>query len=135
MNAFIQRSLFVFLVVLAVVVIVFLSLHRPLTFLTLIEQAKTFIEPAPVQEEGKKTVATNTFNFPKDGFKLSTLTLNDGQRKALETARINVETFVITQAMITCAVSKLGEARANEIFTGTTPTLIETGTLLPCLKA
>lgn len=69
-----------------------------------------------------------------EGIPLRNLPLGDGQKSVLDTVGVEVETFVITPAMQTCALEKLGEARMSEIIAGEAPSLLETTRLLPCLS-
>ena len=137
MRTFLLRSGFFLILSLLITIGVFFWLNSTTVLPALTEQVQTFKGiQSPAQStktEQSPTVSNKSFTVPDGGVKLSTLSLGDSQKKVLETAGINTETFVITEAMITCGVGKLGEARANEIFAGATPSLIETGTLLPCL--
>lgn len=65
---------------------------------------------------------------------LRDLPLSDGQRSMLKTAGIDVETFVITPEMVTCAQQKLGSARFEEIIEGSAPTFMESTRLLGCIQ-
>jgi hypothetical protein len=62
------------------------------------------------------------------------LSLGSAQKKALEAAGINTETFVITKAMLECAETKIGSDSLVAFTSGATPSIIEIGKLLPCLK-
>lgn len=64
---------------------------------------------------------------------LRTLPLSDSQRSLIETAGIDVDTYVITPDSIECAKSKLGTARFNEIVAGSQPGVIEASKLLSCI--
>ncbi len=70
----------------------------------------------------------------EDGVPLRDLPLSDGQKSALDTVGIDVDTFVITPAMQACAADKLGAARMEEIIAGAAPSFFETTKLLPCLS-
>lgn len=72
---------------------------------------------------------------PPDGVPLRNLPLGDTQKSVLEKVGVDVETFVITSEMQTCAAEKLGIVRMNEIIAGEAPSIIETTRLLPCLGA
>jgi hypothetical protein len=138
MRTFILRSVVFFVFALVTSILVFFWLHNPTVLPALSDQAQTFIESALPNEEGSTDTGpvsgTEVFSVPEGGVKLSTLNLGENQIKALEAAGIDVETFVITQPMISCGVGKLGDSRAAEIFAGDTPSLIETTKLLPCLN-
>lgn len=73
-------------------------------------------------------------NEEEGGIYLRDLPLTPSQRSMLETAGIDVETFVITEAMIACAKEKLGEARFNEIIAGAAPSFLEGTSLLSCIR-
>ena len=75
--------------------------------------------------DANTTVATN-----KKPIALKDLPLTDAQKKMAETFGINVETFVISPTMITCAEGKLGEARMQEIIAGGTPSFTESMSLM-----
>jgi hypothetical protein len=137
MRTFLIRSILFFFFAVLTSVLVFFWLHNPAVLPAISEQATSFVvgdsrTDAP-NETTEAEAGIQPLNIPKEDIKLSSLTLQDSQRKALETAGINVESFVITKAMIECGVEKLGERRASEIFAGDTPSLIETGKLVPCL--
>lgn len=138
MRKFLLRSLFFFVLALLAVLGIFWWLNSDTALPDISEQARTLLEAAPeaneVSNDVKTKVTTETFAIPEGAIKLSTLTLGETQKKALQSTGINVETFVVTETMISCGVGKLGEARALEIFTGATPSLIEIGKLLPCLS-
>lgn len=73
--------------------------------------------------------------IPEEGIQLSSLSLNDSQKKALEAVQINTETFVLTEAMIICAGGKVGDERISEIVGGSAPSILEISKLIPCLSA
>lgn len=64
---------------------------------------------------------------------LSSLPLSDTQKKLLAGVGIDSETFVITQAMVTCANEKLGDVRMKEIIGGSAPGALEMASLMRCL--
>lgn len=102
------------------------------------EQAKSLIDSSPETSDDEGNVITTfkseIFTIPEGGIKLSSLALGESQKKALETAGINIETFVVTETMLACSVEKLGDARSSKIFAGDSPSLLEIGKLLPCLR-
>lgn len=138
MSPFLIRSALFLVLALLITIGVFFWLNSATVLPTITEQVQTFrgVEPTKdIAESSESAAATSeSFSIPSEGIKLSSLALGDSQRKALEAAGINIETFIITEAVISCGVGKLGDARATEIFGGATPTIIETGKLLPCLS-
>ncbi|MCA9362379.1 hypothetical protein KC906_03305 [Candidatus Kaiserbacteria bacterium] len=87
---------------------------------------------ASTSPEQSTSPASDT--VPVVGVPLRDLPLRDTQRSTLETFGIDVETLVITPAMQSCAVEKLGDARMAEILAGAAPGILETAALLPCLS-
>ena len=73
--------------------------------------------------------------IPPEGVPLRNLPLGDTQKSTLETLGVDIETFIISPAMQTCATEKLGTERMSEIIAGDDPGVIETTRLLPCLDA
>ena len=71
---------------------------------------------------------------PEEGIPLSTLPLSDGQQDALRAVNVNPDTFVITEAMITCAGGVLGQERLTEITAGASPSLMESLSLMKCVQ-
>lgn len=61
--------------------------------------------------------------------------VSEDQQKALEKIGIDADNFVVTEAMVACAVEKVGAARVSEIQAGDAPSSIETVKLFPCLSA
>ncbi len=137
MRTFLLRSLTFFAFAIVTSILVFFWLHNPTVLPAASEQVKSLVtgEPQASNSEENADVdsAVQPYTVPDEGIKLSSLSLEDGQRRALEAAGIDVETFVITKPMISCGVEKLGERRIGEIVTGGAPTLIETTKLVPCL--
>jgi hypothetical protein len=66
---------------------------------------------------------------------LRDLPLSDEQRSVVGAVGIDVETFVITPEMQSCAAEKLGVERFAEILAGAAPGPLETASLLPCLTS
>jgi hypothetical protein len=64
---------------------------------------------------------------------LSSLPLSDTQKSLLAGAGIDYDTFIITPEMITCAEGKLGAERFDAIVGGSSPSALETMSLLGCL--
>lgn len=137
MRTFLIRSALFLGLSILVTLGIFLWLNSANVLPAITEQVQTFRGVQPIKESSTAEVdlsGTNTaFDVPQGGIPLSSLTLGENQKKALETAGIDTNTFMITEAMISCGVEKLGNDRANEIFKGGTPTLVETGKLATCL--
>ncbi len=138
MKKFLLLSVLFLASALVAAVLIFWWLNNTTVLPGVSKQVKSFIDSAPtpsdVSSEVTTTIKSETFDIPPGGIKLSTLALGDNQKKALETAGINIDTFVVTESMIACSVAKLGDTRATEIFAGATPSLLEIGKLLPCLS-
>ena len=71
---------------------------------------------------------------PVTGVVLHTDSLTDSQRSILQALGVKDETFVVTDAMISCAQKAVGEKRLDEIIKGAAPTPFESVKMLPCLK-
>jgi len=56
------------------------------------------------------------------------------QRERLGTFGIDADAVVVTAAMISCAETKIGKARLEEIFSGSTPTFFEGLDLFSCYE-
>lgn len=82
----------------------------------------------------ENTRGTETLLVPIEGVPLKNLPLGDAQKSALKTVGVDIETFVITPAMQTCASGKLGVERMDQIIAGDAPSIIETTRLLPCVS-
>lgn len=137
MRIFLIRSALFLGLSILVTIGIFLWLNSATVLPAITEQVQTFRGASPTKESSTPEIdpsGTNTaFDVPQGGIPLSSLTLGENQKKALETAGIDTNTFVITEAMISCGVEKLGNDRANEIFDGGSPTIFETGKLATCL--
>jgi hypothetical protein len=79
-------------------------------------------------------VSTSTLKIPDEGLPLSNFSIEGAQKKALETAGIDTETFVITKDMLACAEKAVGADRVAAFVAGETPTVLEMGKMSPCLK-
>lgn len=108
-----------------------------------------FMQPAPdlaetttplVRERATTSVATTSDEalVPERagtaataGIPLRTLPLSSEQRALAETF-VDVETFIITPAMQTCATNELGAERLAEILAGVAPSTREVLTLFGC---
>ena len=64
---------------------------------------------------------------------LKDLNLSTEQQQIITLAGIDIETFVVTEAMIECAEEKVGQDRITEIIAGGTPGILEIASLLPCI--
>ena len=69
----------------------------------------------------------------QESIPLKDVPLSEKQTQTLDTFGVDVETFVITSAMISCAEAKIGSKRVAEIASGSATTFSETLTLAPCL--
>jgi hypothetical protein len=67
------------------------------------------------------------------GLPATALSLTDEQAEAVADLGLDVEQIVISEALIGCVRERLGESRYQAVLAGDTPTLVETGKLLPCL--
>lgn len=87
----------------------------------------TVLKEAPTPVESPSTPATQNTKSP----------LSASQQQALTNAGVDVNSLpsTITPAQAQCAVSKLGQARADQIAGGATPTTAEIIKLLPCASA
>ncbi|MBP6924193.1 MAG: hypothetical protein KBC62_02045 [Candidatus Pacebacteria bacterium] len=138
MRTFIIRSLLFFLTATAITVGVFL-------FVTVYMKSdgavkETVIDSADEVTKGaqEKTEAVSEKikeQIPDGGVPLSSLPLTESHKKALRAVDIDVETFVLTEAMITCAGGKIGDERIVEIIEGSAPSVFEITKLIPCLGA
>ncbi|MEM9336511.1 MAG: hypothetical protein AAGA35_01480 [Patescibacteria group bacterium] len=68
-----------------------------------------------------------------DPIPLRELPLSESQRSLIETAGIDVETYVIEQDSIDCAVDKVSLERFNQIKSGEQPTFLEGLSLASCI--
>lgn len=150
MNRFLIAALLLLLVALSMVVGAFLYVQ----FL-LVKEAPTSADPntvtgvdeVPVAPTGAirenqrddKTasevtpISNTTSDVPDTSIPLSSLPLSDTQKSLLATAGIDYETFIITPEMVTCAQQKLGADRFRAIVAGSSPSALETMSLLGCL--
>lgn len=70
----------------------------------------------------------------REPFPLSSIPLSDAQKQLLSGAGIDYDTFIITQAMIDCAATSVGEERLAELSAGSAPSFLEGVALLRCLE-
>ena len=142
MKRFILTGVIFFILGLLAAVAVFFLLRSyslPADVSTLKEEVGTKIQESlqGVTEEGNKAVSetTSTLSIPEGGVPLRELSLGAAQKKALEAAGIDTETFIITEAMLGCARESVGDDRVAAYVAGESPTVLEIGRLLPCLGA
>jgi hypothetical protein len=61
------------------------------------------------------------------------LPLSDTQKSVLTASGIDIDTFMITPAMIECGENAIGKDRMFAISEGDAPSVVEVTRLLPCL--
>lgn len=71
--------------------------------------------------------------LPPAGIPLRDLPLSEAQLSTLSTFGIDVETFVLSPAMIACAEQNLGSDRLAAIKAGTAPSFTEALSLVGCI--
>jgi len=137
MRKFLLRSLFFFIGAIALTIALFFYVNSQLSSgsLPTEEAVNNAVEDVVTETKVKsdekiEAVATKV---GEDGILLSSLPLTESQRKSLTNAGIDVETFRITPEMIACGGEKLGNERISAIISGSTPSLLETTKLIPCL--
>jgi hypothetical protein len=142
MKHFILTGVILFvLAVVATVAVFFIarSYVVPADITTLKDEVGTKIQDSlgSVTDEGAKAVSdvAPSLSVGEGGLPLSSLNIEGAQKKALEAAGINTETFVITEAMLVCAREAVGDDRVVAYVGGESPTILEVGKLLPCLGA
>jgi hypothetical protein len=142
MKRFIKTSIILFLLALLVVVVIFLYIQVNLQTTPTDREAASRQPPVVSVVPATTTQALEepaSQSSPEEaesaGIPLRNLALTDTQRSLAAGAGIDVETFVITPAMITCAEERLGATRVAEIVAGASPGVLETATLLRCLGA
>ncbi|MCA9354534.1 MAG: hypothetical protein KC877_03380 [Candidatus Kaiserbacteria bacterium] len=96
-------------------------------------------QPAAGSAQTNETTSADTEGVASSdattGIPLRDLALSDAQLSVLDKVGIDVDTFVITPAMQSCAAETLGSARFSEVLGGAAPSVLETTRLLPCLRA
>jgi len=116
----------------AAVIIVFFLVSR---YMGPSVQKPSFATSTEAVKAGVKAAASSTLNkVPDSGIPLSKLKLSDQQKVVVKTVGINPDSFVITKAMLACAIDKIGQDRVTAITGGDSPSALETAKLLPCLK-
>lgn len=122
MKTFLIRSFIFFLAAIAITIALFFFVGSYQTKEAVVGDVEIISEKVKAQ-------------IPEQGIPLSSLSLNDSQKKALEAVQINTETFILTEAMIVCAGEKVGDERISEIIGGSAPSILEISKLIPCLSA
>lgn len=84
----------------------------------------------PISQPGSAEVTKKT----PEPIVIETSTLSDKQQKMLESFGFDDGTITITSEMLICAENALGKERLRELTEGSSPTPLESLTLLPCLK-
>lgn len=138
MKKFLIRSLIIFFVAALITIGVFYFVSKQTaTQNVMLETIKESTSTAVSKTEEKAAEATSAIveKIPEGGVPLSSIPLTDSQKKALSAVNIDVETFVITEAMIACAGGKIGDERMTEITEGSAPSILEMAKLTPCLTA
>lgn len=128
MRKYLQVSLMLFGLALIITVIVWYLL-----------QGMLFKNNATVIPENiVKDVQINTANLSSSSDQKiesdKNISLTPEQQQAAKSVGIDPESFTITDEMVDCAKAKLSESRMVEILNGDAPTVLETLTLLPCLR-
>ncbi len=125
----------------ATVVVSFLtrSYSLPVDVTNLKDEVGTMVQEKleTVTDEATSTVTESApvLQIKEGGLPLRDLSIEGAQKKALEAAGINTETFIITEAMLVCARESVGDARVAAFVAGESPTVLEIARLLPCLGA
>lgn len=86
------------------------------------------------KEPQTESASSNTNVTLVEPIPLRNLPLSDTQRSLIETAGIDVETFVISPEMVTCAENTLGSERFSAIVAGDSPSFLEGTRLLGCIR-
>jgi len=76
----------------------------------------------------------NPATKPPEELEIAGYTVTAEQKQVAESLGINLDVLSLTGAAIDCAQKKLSPERIEAILSGEAPTIIETVTLLPCLK-
>lgn len=131
MKKFLMISFILFFIALLIVVSVFLYISFQLNQSQSQVTNSATNESSVTQETTSGTAAVPT--VAPEGIPLRNLQLNDSQRSVLNTIGVDVDTFVITPEIQTCAAAKLGDERMADIIAGDAPSVIETTKLVSCL--
>lgn len=138
MKKFLIRSAITFVVAIVVTIGVFYYVSKQTaTQNVMLDTIKESTSTAVTKTEEKATEATTaiTEKIPEGGVPLASIPLTDSQKKTLSAVNIDVDMFIITEAMITCAGGKIGDERMTEIIKGAAPSILEMAKLTPCLTA
>jgi hypothetical protein len=138
MRSFLFRSLVFLVTAILITVAVFFLVNsykqgELTTESTLSESAQSVASEAKKQTE-QVTEALKE-QVPDEGVPLKSLPLTETHQRALAAVKIDVDTFVLTEAMIICAGEKIGSERMTEIIEGNAPSVLEMTKLIPCLGA
>ena len=96
--------------------------------------SKNLASPNGTTEGTITTAASGTQTTTEGSTKVNTSSLSEGQKTMLRALGVDVDTLVVTPAMIACAETSVGTARALEIKNGATPSMIEGAKLVACYK-
>lgn len=129
MKKFLLISLGLLLLAILLVILVFLYISVQLNQ----SQSQTVGNTINHTPSSEVTGTSSTETTSPKAIPLRDLQLNQSQQSALDTVGIDVDTFVITPEIQTCAAAKLGNNRMSEIIAGDVPTMIETTKLISCL--
>lgn len=135
MKKFIFVSSLFLIAALCITVGLFFYLHSQNQTLPVSDPQPVVADDDPKSEQSLKTQDSSQEPPAPEGIPIRDLTLTEKQRSAIELVGIDVDTFVITDAMISCGERSLGVERYREIIDGDTPTFIESSKLIPCLSA
>jgi hypothetical protein len=91
------------------------------------------VEEEPMPEETPETAPVAVAEDEPAGIPLRDLPLSDTQKSLIEGIGIDVATYEISPATITCAENALGAERFSEIVEGSSPSGFEMLRLTPCL--
>lgn len=94
--------------------------------------SKPVIEKVDTATASSSSQSTSTDSVEGPTFDSSDITPE--QRELLGTFGIDADAVVVTATMITCAETKIGKARLEEIFSGATPTFFEGVDLFSCYQ-
>ena len=127
---FIIASAFVLLIALILAVGVFLFIQYEL----MRSQTHEIMNEETASTTSEASAPTSaSANIPAEGVPLRDLPLTDTQKSSLEKFNIDVDTFVVTPAMIQCAEKAVGSERYAEIMAGSAPSFMEGLSLANCI--
>ncbi len=104
------------------------------------------LRPAALEKKIDSEIVTSTPEQPslptsvedtniEASYTISAESLTDTQKSMLKSFGVTDSEFVITETMLTCAKTGVGEGRLGEILNGSAPTPFEAMKLLPCIKS